>query len=285
MDGENTQRVPETPEQPENLAIVGDVESPDGTYQAFSRRAPDSLALLPDQPGMQGYLAPKYVLADRGLFFTDGAFKKTAKERMKGAHHLYDHDTWMPESIIGTHTDAVEDERGLSVTVLINEANDLGRLVMSNYRFGIKYGWSYGWDTVRDRSGTPDDDKRLDRSGAPHLANVPINELRAITETRAWEGSTVPWGGIHSAGPDVVQSRLDRAARAISTLIAAIAAGTLSPEQERQAEALVRAWEQRAAAGSTTAPAPALGTRNLEAEFAYYFGDQVPELGSATAWT
>lgn len=284
MDGET----PESPDlTPDRLVSVGDAESPDGRYLVFSQSGPVSaLKLLPDQPGMQGYLAPKYVLADRGLFFTDGAFKRTVNARMKGAHHLYDHDTWMPESVIGTHTDAVEDDKGLYVTVAINEDNDLGRLVMSNYRFGIKYGWSYGWDTVQDRSGNAADDKRLDRSGAPHLANVPINELRAITETRAWEGSTVPWGGIHTAGPDVIQSRGDRLAKTISTLITAMTAGTLTDEQQRQAEALVTAWNQRPAPDESHRTRESQGRRNLEAEFAYYFGGLAPDaLGGTAVWT
>lgn len=213
------------------------------------------LALLPDEPGMVGYLAPKYVLSDRGTYFVKGAFEKTASEQLSKAHHLYQH--W-PDLVIGKHTAAVEDKTGLRVTVQINEAKSLGADVMSDYRFGIGYGWSIGFDPVRDRSGTEDDNKRLDRSGVPHLANVPINELRAISEVKWFEGSTVTWGAIHNAGPDVVHRRGTFTRADIAVLLAAVRDGQLTAEQETQIDHLVTAWQTRAGAGidHSTPPAP-----------------------------
>lgn len=281
MDGDETQ---DTIQPTEALAVVREIDGADGRHLAFSESGPPhKLAILPDRSAMQGYLARKYVLADRGpyeppIYFTDGAFKRTAKQRLERAPHLYEHSIWDPESVLGYHTESSEDEKGLWTTVVINdEVNPLAQLVMSNYRQGYVYGWSYGWDTVKDGTGSPDDDARLDRSGAPRWKDAPISEFRAIKETRAWEGSTVVWGGIHNAGPSIIQSQIDRMAKAIDTLIAALTAGTLTAEQERQAEALVRAWEQRPAPGTDHGTRDTQGARNIAAEFAYYFGE--------TAWT
>lgn len=247
MDGE----LLNTPKPGPSTVLVG--ETPSG-HTAFSHDRLQ-LALLPGEPGMVGYLAPKYVLSDRGTYFVRGAFEKTAGEQLGKAHHLYQH--W-PDLTIGKHVAAEEDKVGLRVTVQINEDKQLGRDVMSDYRFGIPYGWSIGFDPVRDRSGTEDDDKKLDRSGVPHLANVPVNELRAITEVRWWEGSTVTWGAIHNAGPDTVQSR-ERFRRAdLSILLQAVRDGTLTEEQDAQLRDLFTAWQIRAGAGEnhSTPPAP-----------------------------
>lgn len=254
---------------PDNDATVTAGDAPGG-YQTFSA-SPTFAALavkptlLPDEPGLEGYLAPTYVLADRGLFFVPGAFKKTIQERLSTAHHLFDH--W-PMLVAGRHVRAEEDRRGLRVVVKLNEEKELGRDLMSDYRFGVGYGWSIGFDAVRDRSGDEKDDAKLDRSGAPHLANVPITELRAITEARWWEGSTVPWGAIHSAGPDVVQSRLPRLE--LHALTRLIREGRLTDEQAADLESLVAAWQARAGAGSDHSTP--LG-RDFDREFAYLFGD------------
>jgi HK97 family phage prohead protease len=231
----------------ESSVTVGEAPGGYATFAAspgFGTLAKPTPTLAPGESGLEGYLAPTYVLADRGLFFVKGAFTKTIQERLDTAHHLFDH--W-PDQIAGRHVSAAEDAKGLRVAVKLNEEKQLGRDLMSDYRFGIGYGWSIGFDAVKDRSGDEKDDAKLDRSGAPHLANVPITELRAVTEARWWEGSTVPWGAIHSARPDIVQSRI--AAPALSALLAAVRAGTLTPEQDAAITELIAAREARAGAG------------------------------------
>lgn len=237
---------------------------------------------LSDKPGFDGYLIPYYTLSDRGSFFVPGSGKKTARERLKLAPHLWSHNMWVDEVPPGHHVAAdADDPKGFRISVAMNEGIQRGAEIMSALRFGTPMGLSVGFDTVRDRSGTEDDDGKLDRRTAPgYWQNVPVNELRAITEFKWWESSSVVFGALATAKPDEVRSR---SADTIQSLIAAIAAGTLSPEQERQAEAFVRAWEQRAAAGSTTAPAPAQGLRDFDREFAHLFGDLEEVLGSIAA--
>lgn len=241
-------------------------ETPSGHVSFSHDRV--SLQLLPGEPGMVGYLAPKYVLSDRGTFFVNGAFKKTATEQLKKAHHLYQH--W-PDLTIGKHTHAEEDKIGLRVTVQLNEEKQLGRDVMSDYRFGIPYGWSIGFDPLKDRTGTEDDDKKLDRSGVPHLKHVPINELRAIAETQWWEGSTVTWGAIHNAGPDTIQSRHRFRRADVAVLIAAVRDGTLTDEQLSQIDELIAARQTRAGAGDNHATPPVPPARQLAAELDILF--------------
>lgn len=205
--------------------------------------------LLEDgQPGLEGYLVPFYVLSDRGTYFVPGAFKRTLQENLFNAHHLYQH--W-PDLTLGKHVAGAEDRTGLRIAVQINEDKELGRDIMSDYRFGIPYGWSIGFDRLAFRSGTESDDKKLDRSGTRWYRDTPIEELTAITEAHMWESSTVSWGAIHNARPDTVLSRglpitdVDD----LEPIFQALRKGRMNPEQRRQIEALLATIPLRAAAG------------------------------------
>lgn len=206
--------------------------------------------LLEDgQPGLEGYLVPFYVLSDRGTFFVPGAFKRTLQENLFNAHHLYQH--WA-DLTLGKHVAGVEDRVGLRIAVQINEDKELGRDIMSDYRFGIPYGWSIGFDRIAFRSGTDKDNDKLDRSGTRWFRDTPIEELTAITEAHMWESSTVSWGAIHNAGPDTVLSRGLPVASDVDDLeplFQALRKGRVNPEQRRQIEALLATIPLRAAAG------------------------------------
>jgi len=187
---------------------------------------------------------PWNVLSDRGTFFTPGAFKKTAKERIKIAPHLWMHEDWSQP--IGKHVAAIEDDKGFRIGVELNEAIPHAAQTLSNLRFGIPMGLSIGFDRIADRSGTPEDDAKLDRRTAPDwLKTLPINELRAITEARWWEASTVVFGAIATAKPDTIHSA---GADALAALLAALKAGTLDAAQTAQITDLVAAYEAFAAA-------------------------------------
>lgn len=207
--------------------------------------------LLEDgQPGLEGYLVPFYVLSDRGTFFVPGAFKRTLQENLFNAHHLYQH--WA-DLTLGKHVAGVEDRVGLRIAVQINEDKELGRDIMSDYRFGIPYGWSIGFDRITWRSGTEKDNAKLDRSGTRWFRDTPIEDLTAITEAHMWESSTVSWGAIHNARPDVVMNRSIPPAQVddLQPLYQALRRGKLSPDQRRQIEALLATIPLRAAAGSS----------------------------------
>lgn len=180
--------------------------------------------------GYSGYLVPYYSLSDRGTFFVPGAARKTSTERLQLAPVLYQHDTWEP---IGRHTAAVEDNRGFRVEAAVNVGTDRGRETMSNLGFGVPMGLSIGMERMADRSGTEDDDLVLDRSTAPdYMKNLPINELRAVTEFRWWEGSVVTFAAIASAKPD--QIRLTDRRFDVGDLLTQIREGMLSAEDLAQ---------------------------------------------------
>lgn len=197
-----------------------------------------------NKPGFDGYLIPWYTLSDRGTYFVPGAAKKTAKEQLGKAPHLYQHDTWEP---IGKHAAAFEDDKGFRISVEVNESVPRGAETMSNLRFGTPLGLSVGFDPVADRSGTEADDKVLNRKTAPpYFKDVPINELRAITEFRWWESSTVTFAGIASAKPDVIHA----SAELLAALLTALKDGTATREQMATVEQIVAAHRASAAPGN-----------------------------------
>lgn len=199
---------------------------------------------LSDQPGFDGYLVPFYHLSDRGTYFVPNAFKKTAREQVHNAPHLFQHDTWQP---VGKHVAALEDDYGFKIGVTVNEDIQVGAELMSNYRFGVPLGLSIGFDRIADRSGTPADDAKLNRKTAPDfLKNVPINELRAITEARWWESSTVTFAAITSAKATEIRSATTGQLASIADILTAFRAGTLTETQLSDLANLVAAYESAA---------------------------------------
>lgn len=233
---------------------------------------------LSDKPGFDAYLVPWYVLSDRGTYFTRGAFKKTAERKVSVAPHLWQHDTWEP---IGKHAAAFEDKTGFRISVEVNEGTARGAELMSNLRFGVPLGVSVGFDPLKDRPGTDEDDAILDRRTAPgYLQTVPITELRAITLAEWWESSTVTFPALGSAKPDVIHAQQQN--DLLITLLAAIRDGTATPAQLAHVEAIVTAFDEASpASGSVPGPDEIEERRNLKAEaaaaLARYAGLIVPE--------
>jgi hypothetical protein len=186
--------------------------APDDTGER-DRYAP---APMSSMAGVEGYAVPWFVLSDRGTYFVPGSAKKTIKERLSSAPHLYQH---FDDEVIGFHVNAVEDEIGFRIAVAVNEATARGA------------------------------EQKLNRAYAPpYWQNVPINELTAITEWKWYEDSTVTFAGIGNAQPDIIHSA---SPEQIKELLAAVKAGTLDPAQTQQIKDLVAAYEAFAAAGAT----------------------------------
>lgn len=225
---------------------------------------------LTDQPGFDGYIALWNVVDDRGTFFVPGSFKKTIRERGKTAPILWNHDYYdgVP---IGRHLEIVEDDKGVRIRAAVNEGVQRGAEVMSNLRFGVPTGLSFGFDRLGDRTATDKDP--LDLSVAPDWAkSAPRNELRAVTEVRYWEASPVTFASNAKAKPDTVRSA------DIPSLLDAITAGTLSDEQRAAVEQLVAAWQTRAAAGTDHGTPDPEARRNLTVELEALFMDVDPRI-------
>ena len=236
------------------------------TYDALTVTDDGVITFLAAQPNtdnasFEAYLVPWYTLSDRGTYFVPGSAKKTAKEQVNKAPHLWQHDTWEP---IGNHASATEDDKGFRIAVNVNEGTQRGAELMSNLRFGVPLGVSVGFDTMADRSGTEADDAKLNRKAAPlYFKSVPVNELRAITEFRWWESSSVTFPGIGTAKPDVIHSA---SVDYLAYLLSALKDGTATAEQLAAVEAIVAAHKEPAAspAGSTDE----LGARRRKNEIA-----------------
>lgn len=194
---------------------------------------------LSDKPGYDGYLIPWYQLSDRGTYFVPGSMKKTAKEQVKLAPVLYQHDPWEP---IGRHVQAFEDDKGFRIGTEINEQTQRGMEVMSNLRFGTPLGISAGIERVRQRSGKESEDEKLNRKTAPaFFRDVPITDLIAIEEARWWEGSVVTFAGIGTAKPDTVHAA-DGSGWTVEALINGCKDGTLTTVQRSLVEQIVDAY-------------------------------------------
>lgn len=202
---------------------------------------------LSDSSSFEGYLIPYYALSDRGTFFVPGSAKQTAKEQLKKAPHLWQHDTWEP---IGHHVAAdADDPKGFRIAVQLTNGIQRADELMMNLRSGVPLGLSVGFDVLKggDRAGTEDDDKLLNRKVAPdYLRDVPISELRAITAFRWWESSSVTFPGIGNAKPDVIHSQQ---VDLIRSLLHAVQNGTATEEQLAHIDALVTAYEASPAPG------------------------------------
>lgn len=223
-------------------------------------------------PGFAGYLVPWYSLSDRGTFFRPGAAKKTAREQIKLAPHLYQHDAWEP---IGKHIEATEDDHGFRIRVAVNDGSTRGAEVLSHLRFGTPLGLSVGFTIPANgtRPGTPKDDAKLDRRFAgAEWAETPIEQLTAITEFAWLESSTVTFPALGnarhdhlyairalSADPDAFAS----VERAIGTLTALARLDALSDAHHAAIHALMTS-DVRAAAGTDHSTRTRGRNRSLE---------------------
>jgi HK97 family phage prohead protease len=234
---------------------------------------------LNDQPGFDGYILTWNTVDDRGTFFTKGSAKKSIKERGMDAPHLWMHqagslfggDVPLP---IGRHTSIEEDDIGVRVSVALNEDQTKGAEVLSALRFGNKLGLSFGFDRLGDRSANDKD--KLDLSVAPDwVKKVPTNELRAITEFRFWESSSVIFGSNAKAKPTKIRSLLEITDPAEwEQFLNDLRAGTLDHEMQARIDQIVAAEQVRAAGTGQNHPTDALeARRNLDVEFTFLWGD------------
>jgi hypothetical protein len=138
-----------------------------------------------------------------------------------------------------------EDATGLFVRTVISDTA-AGRDAMTLLRDGVPLGLSFGFHTVKDRSA--EDNDTLDFSVAPEWAKrAPRSDIRVITEVAYWEDSPVTFASNPKAKPEDVRSVAHD--RVLASLMNAIRAGTLTPEQADLCTQIVAAERERAGAG------------------------------------
>jgi HK97 family phage prohead protease len=211
------------------------MQMPDIQY----RTAFDFRATGDDNPaGFEGYASTWWAADSYATAMAPGAFKKSIKERAERIPVLWNHDTNAP---IGKHLALKEDKIGLYVNVGIADDGAEGSTFLARMRFGVPFGMSFGFQTVKDRSAADDDPIDLSQ-----LPGVKASDVRVITEVKFWESSPVTFPANESAAITATRDRI--LTDHLSTLIESIRAGSLTDEQTAQIEALVSEWGQRSRA-------------------------------------
>ena len=201
---------------------------------AFDFRATDDEAV----PGFEGYASTHWAADSYWTAMAPGAFKKTIRERTEKIPVLWNHN---PNSPIGKHLALKEDKTGLYVNIGIADDGAEGSTFLKRMRFGVPFGMSFGFQTIKDRSA--EDDDPIDVS---QLNGAKKADIRVITEVKYWESSPVTFPANEAAG--ITSTRQQREIDALITLMDSMQAGTLTDEQTRQLEALVAAYQTRAEA-------------------------------------
>lgn len=207
---------------------------PDIQYRMADVRAAD------DGAGMSGYASHFYSVDSYGTALKKGAFRKTIRERGDKIPVLWQHN---PDTPIGKPTLLKEDTTGLFFNASISEGTTHGRDVMALLRDGVPLGMSFGFQTIKDRAATDDD--QLDYSGAPDFFKGKHGkaEVRVIEEVRLWEISAVTFPANEQATINDVRAIAE--ADALSSLIEHVRAGTLTDDQAALVADLVAAFTAR----------------------------------------
>jgi HK97 family phage prohead protease len=189
-------------------------------------------------PGFEGYAATHWAADSYWTAMAPGAFKKTIKERTDKIPVLWNHN---PNSPIGKHLALKEDKTGLYVNIGIADDGAEGSTFLKRMRFGVPFGMSFGFQTIKDRSA--EDDDPIDIS---QLSGAKKSDIRVITEVKYWESSPVTFPANEAAG--ITSTRQQREFDALTSLMDSIRANTLTAEQVAEIEQLVAAYQERAAA-------------------------------------
>jgi HK97 family phage prohead protease len=209
---------------------------PDIHYRtAFDFRASD------DNPaGFEGYASTFWAADSYLTAVAPGAFRKSIKERGHKIPVLWNHN---PDVPIGKHLTLKEDKTGLYVNVGIADDGAEGSTFLARMRFGVPFGMSFGFQTIKDRSATDDDPVDVSQ-----LSGVKPADVRVITEVKYWESSPVTFPANDAAGMTATREQI--ITDHLSTLLESIRGGTLTTEQVVQIEHVVSAWGQREQAGA-----------------------------------
>jgi HK97 family phage prohead protease len=210
--------------------------APDIQYRtAFEFRATEE----DTTPGFEGYAAHFWTADSYWTTLAPGAAKKSIKERTDKIPVLWNHD---PSTPIGKHLALKEDKTGVYVNIGIADDGAEGSTFLKRMRFGVPFGMSFGFQTIKDRSA--EDDDPIDLTQTPGAKKA---DIRVITEIKWWESSPVTFPANESAG--ITSTRQQRELDALSSLLDSIRANTLTDEQVAEIEQLVAAYQQRAEAG------------------------------------
>lgn len=201
---------------------------------AFDFRASDE-----STSGFEGYASTFWAADTYYTAVAPGAFRKSIKERGAKIPVLWNHN---PDIPIGKHLELKEDKNGLYVNIGIADDGAEGSTFLARMRYGVPFGMSFGFQTVKDRSaedGDPIDLTQLERG-------LKKSDIRVITEVKYWESSPVTFPANEAAG--MTATRAAAELDYLTTLLDSMRAGTLTDEQMTALEELATAWDARNAA-------------------------------------
>lgn len=224
---------------------------PDLHYRStFETRATD------DGGGITGHSATFWAVDAYYTAMAPGAFQKSLAERGDRIMLLYNHD---PHINIGIPDVQKEDEKGLYLEATIFDDGADGTTLMRRLRAGARYGLSFGFQTLQDRSATDEDP--LDFTLMP---GVNRSEVRVITETKLWEHSVVTFPAMEKSTIDSVRQQAHT--DALNQLLTDLRENRLTDAERDLVSQIVAAFPGSPDAES--APGPERRTRRLEAEIA-----------------
>jgi HK97 family phage prohead protease len=203
-----------------------------------------------------GYSSTFWAVDSYYTAMAPGAFQKSLSERADRITILYNHD---PNENIGIPEVQVEDEKGLRLEADIANDHGTGTTTMRRLKAGVRYGFSFGFETLQDRSATDDDP--LDFAQKP---NVNRSEIRVITEVKLWEHSIVTFSANERA--EIEQVRQQFHAEALGILLDDLRENRLTDDERRLVAEIVAAFPVSPDANG--APGAERKTRRLEAEIA-----------------
>lgn len=219
--------------------------------QTFEIRAVD------DGGGISGYSSTHWRVDSYGTAMAPGCFQKSLAERGDRIPLLLNHDVHLN---IGIPDIQREDDKGLYIEASIFDDGADGTTLTRRLRSGARYGLSFGFRNLQDRSATEMDP--LDLSQVPGISR---NEVRIYTENKLYEHSIVTFPANEAA--EITTVRHQARADALTSLLDDITQNRLSEDERALMGRIVAAFPQ-AAPGSDAAPRTPRSARRLDADMA-----------------
>lgn len=210
-----------------------------------------------DGGGISGYSSTHWKVDSYGTAMAPGCFQKSLSERGDRIPILLNHDIYLNVGIPDVQR---EDDKGLYIEATIFDDGADGTTLMRRLRAGARYGMSFGFRNLQDRSATEDDP--LDLSQVPGISR---SEVRVYTENKLYEHSIVTFPANEAA--EITGVRHQARADALTSLLDDITQNRLSEDEQALMARIVAAFPQ-AAPGSTAAPRTTRSARRLDADLA-----------------
>lgn len=198
--------------------------------------------------GFSGYASTFWRIDSYGTAIAPGSFTKTLSERRDKLHVLYQHN---PDWAIGKIDQIEQDEVGLRHDSSVVDDGAEGTVALKRLRFGVPFGQSFGFRTVRERPATEDDPVESGDTTPEYYKRNPL-DVYVIEEVKLYEISLVTFPANDAA---VIESvRAETGAQALAQTLEDLRTGRLDAAGRALVSHLVTAWQDAAPDAVTSAP-------------------------------